>query len=150
MIDLHESMGPGRDQTRDPWICTQTRICSQTCYRLVEKTYDRDGQATTHFLKRGHISHNSLLTANKMQLDLSPIFFKKHESNHSNLTSGFSHRGQSSVYSKPQSNKFIVYFSILSENGILLSWTVISPRQHHLMILPKINLERGHDPHHNC
>ena len=21
MINLHESMGPGRDQTRDPWIC---------------------------------------------------------------------------------------------------------------------------------
>ena len=34
MINLHESMGPDRDQTRDPWICSQTRICSQTCYRL--------------------------------------------------------------------------------------------------------------------
>ena len=28
MINLHESMGSGRDQTRDPWIC------SQKCYRL--------------------------------------------------------------------------------------------------------------------
>ena len=27
-------MGLGRDQTRDPWICNQTRICSQTRYRL--------------------------------------------------------------------------------------------------------------------
>ena len=27
MINLHESMGPGRDRTRDPWICSQTRIC---------------------------------------------------------------------------------------------------------------------------
>ena len=26
MINLHESMGPGRDRTRDPWICSQTRI----------------------------------------------------------------------------------------------------------------------------
>ena len=34
MINLHESMGPGRDRTRDPWICSQTRICSQTHYRL--------------------------------------------------------------------------------------------------------------------
>ena len=34
MIDLHESMGPGRDRTRDPWICSQTRICCQTRYRL--------------------------------------------------------------------------------------------------------------------
>ena len=27
-------MGPDRDRTRDPWICCQTRICSQTRYRL--------------------------------------------------------------------------------------------------------------------
>ena len=27
-------MGPGRDRTRDPWNCSQTRICSQTRYRL--------------------------------------------------------------------------------------------------------------------
>ena len=34
MINLHESIGPGRDRTGDPWICSQTRICSQTSYRL--------------------------------------------------------------------------------------------------------------------
>ena len=34
MISLNESMGPGRDQTRDPWICSQTLICCQTRYRL--------------------------------------------------------------------------------------------------------------------
>ena len=28
------SLGPGWDQTRDPWICSQIRICSQTNYRL--------------------------------------------------------------------------------------------------------------------
>ena len=27
-------MGPDRDRTRDPWICSQIRICSQTRYRL--------------------------------------------------------------------------------------------------------------------
>ena len=27
-------MGPGRDRTCDPWNCSQTRICSQTRYRL--------------------------------------------------------------------------------------------------------------------
>ena len=27
-------MGPSRDRTRDPWICSQTRICCQTHYRL--------------------------------------------------------------------------------------------------------------------
>ena len=30
MINLHEIMGPSRDRTRDPWICSQTRICCQT------------------------------------------------------------------------------------------------------------------------
>ena len=34
MINLHESMVPDRDRTRDPWICSQTRIWSQTRYRL--------------------------------------------------------------------------------------------------------------------
>ena len=34
MINLHESMGPDRDRTRDPWIRSQTRICSQERYRL--------------------------------------------------------------------------------------------------------------------
>ena len=34
MINLHESMGPDRDRTRDPWICSQIRIRSQTRYRL--------------------------------------------------------------------------------------------------------------------
>ena len=27
-------MGPDQDRTRDPWICSQTHICSQTRYRL--------------------------------------------------------------------------------------------------------------------
>ena len=27
-------MGPDRDRTCDPWICSQTHICSQTRYRL--------------------------------------------------------------------------------------------------------------------
>ena len=34
MINLHESMGPGRDRIYNPWICSQTRICCQTRYRL--------------------------------------------------------------------------------------------------------------------
>ena len=34
MINLHESMGPGWNQTRDTWICSQTPICSQAGYRL--------------------------------------------------------------------------------------------------------------------
>ena len=34
MNNLHESMGLGRNQTGDPWICSQTCICSQTQYRL--------------------------------------------------------------------------------------------------------------------
>ena len=34
MINLGESMGLGQDRTSDPWICSQTHICSQTRYRL--------------------------------------------------------------------------------------------------------------------
>ena len=29
-----ESMGPGRDRNRHHWICSQTRTCCQTRYRL--------------------------------------------------------------------------------------------------------------------
>ena len=29
MIHLQHCMGPGRDQTCDPWICSQTSISSQ-------------------------------------------------------------------------------------------------------------------------
>ena len=34
MINLHESMGLGRDQICCPWIISHTSICSETCYRL--------------------------------------------------------------------------------------------------------------------
>ena len=34
MINLHESMRSGRDQTRDFWICSQTHVCCQTRNRL--------------------------------------------------------------------------------------------------------------------
>ena len=34
MINLQESMGLGLDWTRDPWICSQTRICCKTRYQL--------------------------------------------------------------------------------------------------------------------
>ena len=34
MINLHKSMGTGRDPTRDPWFFSQMCISSQTCYRL--------------------------------------------------------------------------------------------------------------------
>ena len=46
MINLHKSMGPGRDRTRDPWICSQTRICCQTRYRL---HYTRPGRRGCSF-----------------------------------------------------------------------------------------------------
>ena len=34
MINLHKSMGRSQDGTCDPWICSQTRICSETYYLL--------------------------------------------------------------------------------------------------------------------
>ena len=36
-------MEPSRDQTHDPWICSQTLICSQTRYQLrYTARYDDD------------------------------------------------------------------------------------------------------------
>ena len=43
IISLHESMGPGLDRTHDLWICSQTRICSQTCYLLHFAAWYRNG-----------------------------------------------------------------------------------------------------------
>ena len=40
-LNLHESMRPGRDQTRDPWICSQTRICNVSGYRCVSDCRSR-------------------------------------------------------------------------------------------------------------
>ena len=34
MINLHESIGPARDGTQVPCICSQTRFCSQTGYLM--------------------------------------------------------------------------------------------------------------------
>ena len=50
MINLHESMGLGRDRTRNPWICSQTRICCQTRYRLryEARSIVDDTRYTTH------------------------------------------------------------------------------------------------------
>ena len=42
MINLNESMGPGRDQTRDPWNCCQTRNvtdCAFTAQSTLVSTF---------------------------------------------------------------------------------------------------------------
>ena len=42
-------MGPDQDQTRDLWICSQTRICSQTYYQLRYVTwYHNDWHSRTY------------------------------------------------------------------------------------------------------
>ena len=64
MINLHESMGPGRDRNRDPWNCSQTRICSQTRYRLRYAARWRDaiGPEGSNCFSRGSV----------------PVFLRKH------------------------------------------------------------------------
>ena len=32
LLNLHESMGLGRDRTSNPWICSKMCICSRLCY----------------------------------------------------------------------------------------------------------------------
>ena len=39
-------MGPGRDRTRIPWICSQTRICCQACYRLRYVAHSQESEQT--------------------------------------------------------------------------------------------------------
>ena len=46
MVNLHENMGPGRDPTCDPWICSQTHICCQTIYGL---RYEASSNNCWHF-----------------------------------------------------------------------------------------------------
>ena len=58
MINLHESMGPGRDRTRDPWICSQTRICCQTRYRLRCAPWNREVPGSS--LIRGWVEQATL------------------------------------------------------------------------------------------
>ena len=40
LINILESMAPDLDSICDPWICSQTRICRQTRYRLRYATPD--------------------------------------------------------------------------------------------------------------
>ena len=44
-------MGPGQDRTRDPWICSQTRICCQTRYRLCYAARSLFNDKAENFLK---------------------------------------------------------------------------------------------------
>ena len=45
-------MGPGQDRTRDPWNCSQTRICSQTRYRLRYATRSHNMQQTKFWISK--------------------------------------------------------------------------------------------------
>ena len=65
-INLHESMGPCRDRNCIPWICSQTRLCSQTSYRLgyAARLY----LYSTYKLKKHTLDgcHNSLNKGNEL------------------------------------------------------------------------------------
>ena len=54
MINLHESMGPGQDQTRDPWICSQARYQLRYAVRLLlgrhKSTYSKYFKISNNFL----------------------------------------------------------------------------------------------------
>ena len=46
---IYESMWPGQDPTRDPWICSQTCICSQTRYQLRYGEWSSDRMVVASF-----------------------------------------------------------------------------------------------------
>ena len=62
MINLHESMGPGRDRTHDPWICSQTRICCQTRYRLRYAARSEHGNISLRYEPYSVICHRLTTT----------------------------------------------------------------------------------------
>ena len=68
-------MGPGRDRTRDPWICNQTRICSQTRYRLryaawsSDKTETDSIQSQVTILKRAFKDEKTVVRKLKSQMN---------------------------------------------------------------------------------
>ena len=65
MANLYESMGPGRDRTRDPWICSQTRICNQTRYQM------------RNVARYMYCSFKNVVTKNYARILLSPIALKE-------------------------------------------------------------------------
>ena len=68
-------MGPGRDRTRDPWICSQTRICCQTRYRL---RYLLERRQPSHSLNRGSMSilsiSSGIVQQNKLHFESMAAF----------------------------------------------------------------------------
>ena len=76
-------MGPGRDWTRDPWIWSQTRICSQTRYwmRYVVQIYWWNLELFSGFLKKKKIQFYAFWKAfhlsKCMKLYLFIFFFQK-------------------------------------------------------------------------
>ena len=85
MINLHESMGLGLYQIRDPWICSQMHICSQTRYQLpyappwnqLERETTRRGDnkyryilcRITKLLEKKFFSNEELLVLEKHMLE---------------------------------------------------------------------------------
>ena len=72
MINLHESMVPGRDRTRDPWICSQTRIVARhvtdACLTAeptrCDKAYTGDNPHLMHqsFVSTAPLMHQSFVS----------------------------------------------------------------------------------------
>ena len=71
MINLHKSMGPGRDQTRDPWVCSQ--IASTFMFLFVLLDDDGDGVAEEDCATPPPSKYNnySLKRQEKMHLKMS-------------------------------------------------------------------------------
>ena len=70
MINLHKSMGSGPDLTRDPWICSQTRICSQTGHQLRYKALSLSDGMSSSWLLDGYL---------KLFADMSELFVNEAE-----------------------------------------------------------------------
>ena len=64
---------PGRYQTQEPWICSQARICCQTCYRLrytvryTDRNVQHDTRVNLFFISCFYCKANSLASNEKLQ-----------------------------------------------------------------------------------
>ena len=89
MINLHESMEQGRDWTRDPWICSQTRICCHTRYRLHYPTWLLDLQVQMMFNKMPRFAKYILILIKRRQSQFNQLCWKKYRHEHVMITNAY-------------------------------------------------------------
>ena len=77
MINLQESIGPGRYQTHDTCISSQTRFCSQTLNRLHYTAWSRGNWRLTGLKESSSYSNTFQACENRVRTGLKSILNRK-------------------------------------------------------------------------